>query len=253
MKYKNLTIKGKTDGFGCQYNAILSGIAYCEKNAGYRYVHTPFSSVSHGYTSKEDSEKLNILTGIPNNSYGKKIHVAYKYMKNVFNNPKYYYDQAFRDKIREYYWKNKQPVNTDIVVHIRRGDMDKNYRCKGTTRYIPNSYYNKLIPNIVRQYPDHYSITIHSEGEMSEFDGILKNWTKQMADRVIWKLGESFKSDCQFDLISAFHDMVCAKVLVQSKSGLSYTAGVLNKNLVYFMSGNRSVGQGIPLDDWIVI
>ena len=35
------TIVGKTDGFGAQYQAILSGIAYC-KFKNYIYIHTPF-------------------------------------------------------------------------------------------------------------------------------------------------------------------------------------------------------------------
>ncbi len=39
MIYKNLTITGKTDGFGCQYNAVLSGMAFCDKHNSYRYVH----------------------------------------------------------------------------------------------------------------------------------------------------------------------------------------------------------------------
>jgi len=253
MGYRNLTIRGKTDGFGCQYNAILSGIAFCDKHKGYRYIHTPFSSVSHGYTSREDSDTLDHFTGIPNNSHGRKIHTARKYMHQVFKNPKHYYDETFRNKIRGYYWKDKRAVNTDIVIHIRRGDIDKNYRHRGTTRYQPNRYYNKLIPYIAERYPDNYSITIHSEGELSEFESILDNWNSQIANRVIWKLGQSFQSDCEFDLMTAFHDMVCAKVLVQSQSGFSYTAGMLNKNSVYFMTGNKSVGQTIPLGNWIVI
>ena len=40
------SIHGKKDGFGAQYQAILSGIAWCNyKN--YEYVHIPFSKIAH--------------------------------------------------------------------------------------------------------------------------------------------------------------------------------------------------------------
>lgn len=255
MKHRNLTIRGKTDGFGCQYNAVLSGMAFCEKHPSYKYIHTPFSSVSHGYTSKEDTAKLNKFIGIPDGRKGQTIHAPYKYVHKVFKNPRFYYDQIFRDLARCYYWQDKEPVDTDIVVHIRRGDMDKGYgrRFKKPTRYQSNGFYNELIPNIVAQYPDDYTIIIHSEGEFSEFDDIQQGWPRDISDRVIWKLGKSFISDCEFNLMTAFHDMVCAKVLVQSKSGLSYTAGLLNENSVHYMRGNKSTGQKIPLEDWILI
>lgn len=253
MNYKNLTIKGKTDGFGCQYNAVLSGMAFCDKHRGYRYIHTPFSSVSHGYTSKEKAEELNSFIGIPDNRHGKKIHISYKYMSKVFKNPVLYYDEAFLEKIRNYYWLNKKPVKSDIVVHIRRGDMHDKYCYRGQTRYQSNQYYNSIIPKIVNQYSDSYTIAIHSEGEFKEFQDITLGWHKSITDRVVWKLGKSFDSNCRHNLISAFHDMVCAKVLVQSKSGLSYTAGLLNNNVTYFTRGNMSMGQKIPLKNWRII
>ena len=41
-----MTIKGKTDGFGSQLQAIFSLIAYCHYK-GYRYVHTPMYAMHH--------------------------------------------------------------------------------------------------------------------------------------------------------------------------------------------------------------
>ena len=40
------TITGKTDGFGSQYQAIMSGIAYCYYN-NYEYIHTPIIKMEH--------------------------------------------------------------------------------------------------------------------------------------------------------------------------------------------------------------
>ena len=42
----NYTITGKKDGFGAQYLAIMSGIAYC-KYKNYNYVHTPIKNMEH--------------------------------------------------------------------------------------------------------------------------------------------------------------------------------------------------------------
>ena len=56
------TIKGKDDGFGAQYQAILSGISYCNyKN--YIYIHTPFTQIDHAI----DVSKANEFIGIHNN------------------------------------------------------------------------------------------------------------------------------------------------------------------------------------------
>ena len=41
------TISGKSDGFGAQYQSIMSGIAYCNY-MNYQYIHTPMKILSHG-------------------------------------------------------------------------------------------------------------------------------------------------------------------------------------------------------------
>jgi len=259
MKYSNLTITGKRDGFGCQYNAVLSGMALCHQNRKYRYVHTPFFQVSHGYQSPEKTSLVNKITGIPDGRHGKKIHISRKYIRRVFHNTPYYYSQSFRDVVRNYYWKNKTCVNVDIVVHIRRGDIHTgdrliNDKISKHPRYQSNKYYNKLIPSIVKNYPDHYTIAIHSEGDLSDFTGITDGWPENISERVIWKIGRNGDAQCKFDMLSAFHEMVCAKVLIQSKSGLSFVAGVLNtSDNVYFMPNSVSMGQKKPLENWKII
>ena len=47
---KTYTIEGKIDGFGAQYNAIMSGIAYCEY-MNYQYEHTPFRRIDYTWRS----------------------------------------------------------------------------------------------------------------------------------------------------------------------------------------------------------
>lgn len=252
--YKNLTITGKTDGFGCQLNAVFSGVAYCENISHYRYVHTPFNTISHGFESQEWVDKINNFVGIPDMRRGRKIHVKSKYMKAVFRNPAQWYKTKVLAKLRYWYWKHKTPSDVDIVVHIRRGDIKPNHPSAGqAARFMPNEWYNQRLPIIFAQYPDDYRITIHSEGDFSDFESIIDNWPKSIIDRITWKLGVNMSSDCQNNMLEAFHDMASAKVLIQSKSGLSYTSGILNHNDVFFKMGSMAIGQTLPIDNWKVI
>ena len=69
---KTLTIKGKCDGFGAQYQAIMSGIAY-SNYMNYKYIHTPFQKIAHD----GNVEELNKFIGIPS-SDNTKIDIAVK-------------------------------------------------------------------------------------------------------------------------------------------------------------------------------
>jgi len=254
--YKNYTISGKTDGFGCQFNAKLSGLAFCLNSGGwscrYRYVHTPFSTVSHGWTEPESVDKLNNFIGIPDNRIGKKIHVRKRFEGKVFNDPNSFYSLDVLNKIRSYYWSTPKPPSSqhEIAVHIRRGDVQIDRGGDRKRRYLPNYWYNKVIPEVAMKYPSDYRIAIHSEGKMSEFESILDGWHKDLVDRVTFKLAEDWVADQENDLMKTYHELVTSKVLVMSKSGLSYTAGILNPNDVFFVkSGAR--GQRVPLNHWI--
>lgn len=258
MGYKNLTIRGKTDGFGCQFNAKLSGLAFCltsnhqKWGTRYHYIHTPFTSVSHGWGDPEDVARLNEFVGVPDNRHGKKIHIKMRYLKKTFNDPNAFYHNHSLQKIREYYWSTPKPESAshDIVVHIRRGDVQPNGGGDRARRHIPNWWYNKVILETASKYPSHYSIAIYSEGDMSEFESILDDWPKDLVDRTEFRLSQDSIAHQKFDLLTTYHHMVTAKVLLMSKSGLAYTAGILNENDVLFVrSGAR--GQKIPLNHWI--
>ena len=248
MGYKNLTVRGKKDGFGCQLNAKLSGLSFCYNHPNYRYIHTPFTSVSHGW--REDAETLNNFIGIPDNRHGKKIHCVYRNMDQVFADPNHFYNTRTLEYIRQYYWDTPKPNRSEdeIVVHIRRGDVQINRGGDRRRRHTANPWYNITIPKLAQLYPD-YTIAIHSEGDMDEFESIMDNWNQDLIERVSWKLSVPYIHDQKFDLLTTFHDMVTAKVLLQSKSGLSYTAGLYCEGDVFFLSSGAK-GQGIGLNHW---
>jgi hypothetical protein len=90
------TVKGKIDGFGSQYHAIISGIALC-KYKNYRYVHTPFIELAHGV----DVDRLNEFIGVKNeNIITNEDEIIVERCANEIhwhNNPSIYY--GFNSKI----------------------------------------------------------------------------------------------------------------------------------------------------------
>lgn len=105
---KNYTICGKQDGFGAQYQSIMSGIVYCEFN-NLNYVHTPISKIHHG----EDIISLNKFIGIPilRNRDKIKIDISEQFSKKVYysRKPSIYYTKKAVDIIRKYYYSTPKP------------------------------------------------------------------------------------------------------------------------------------------------
>lgn len=206
------TVYGGSDGFGAQYQARLSGIAFCNyKN--YQYVHTPFQSLSHG----ENADELNNFVGIPQSKYVKP-DIWSKGERNIHysEKPSLYYTTEVLEKIRGYYYSTEKPTIDipDIAIHIRRGDVKKT--CN--QRYTSNNEYIDIINKLKQLYPD-YKITIFSEGIEDDF--------KELQDLDInFQLNVNIKE--------TFHSMVQAKVLVLAKSSFSYCAGLLNENIVHY-------------------
>ena len=212
MYMKKYTVYGGSDGFGAQYQARLSGIAFCNHN-NYEYVHTPFQYVHHGETAGE----LNKFIGIPD-SKGSKPDIYSKGARYIHysKRPSIYYTHEVLQKIRGYYYSTEKPdiVIPDIAIHIRRGDVDKN--C--AQRYTSNTEYIDIIDKLTKLYPD-YKITIFSQGTEDDFKELQK---------------PNVNFQLNMNLMETFHSMVRSKVFVMAKSSLSYCAGLLNENIVHY-------------------
>ena len=114
-------------------------------------------------------------------------------------------------------------------------------------RYDPNEFYNEKIPKILSFYPEDYTVAVHTETHlgckddpMDEFISIMDGWPQSLKDRITWKIAKEYDADQEYNLLVAFHEMVTAKVFIQARSGLSYIAGILNKNEVWFSSAKGS-------------
>jgi hypothetical protein len=226
------TIKGKTDGFGAQYQAIMSGIAFCVYKK-YIYIHTDFIEMEHD----GDINKLNLFIGINNNhlinknyTIEKIIVEPYSQLVHYSNTPSIYYTENVINILRTFYYSTKKPCidNIDIAIHIRRGDVDKIM----SERFTSNNIYYQIIKSLKLKYPN-YNIIIFSEGKYEDFKDFE-------LDEKHFKLNT--------DIEETFHSLVKAKVLVMAKSSFSYSAAILNSNIIYYQDFWHK-----PLENWLDI
>jgi hypothetical protein len=236
MSITYLTIKGKTDGFGSQYQAILSGISYSNYKK-YIYFHTPFTNMEHN----TDIRKANEFIGINTNSM---LHdISCNIIERTFisevhysKSPSIYYTDEILEYIRKYYYSSEKPVigSVDIAIHIRRGDVRKD---RNVNRYISNDVYIKIINKLKEKYPG-YIITIFSEGEFKDFKE--------------YDLEENcFRLNT--DIFETFHSLVSSKVLITSCSSFSYCAGIINSNTVYHYDSfwHKKLNNWLKISDLI--
>ena len=239
---KYYTIVPQTyDGFGAQYHAIISGIAYAAQE-NLVYVHSPLKALGsqHGGNVQELNAFIGIPPGKPPKNIDEMKEEAYSETVHLSENPSEYYTEDVVDKIRKYYYGSKKPNISppDIAIHIRRGDVTREKNRSevegpfGGNRYVENSDYKKIIEMLEKKYPE-YNISIFSQGSENDFADLASN-------KVTFRLNE--------DLTSTFHSLVTAKVLVTSISSLSYSAAILNENTVYYMSFWHK-----PLDHWNIL
>jgi len=225
---KTYTVRGKTDGFGAQFLAIMSGIVYCKYN-NYIYIHTPLTNVGFNQNAK----LLNNFIGIPSSPNQENIDIIEPFSKEVHycDKPSKYYTEEAIKILKNYYYSTPKPdiENIDIAIHIRRGDVNNTAH---PGRYNKNSDYIKIIKYLNKKYPK-YSITIFSEGITEDFD--------ELND-----MNLSFKLN--LNIMETFHSLVSAKILVTAKSTFSYSAAILNSNKIYYMYCFHN-----PLDHWETI
>lgn len=223
-KPTHYTICGKTDGFGAQYQAIMSGIAYCAAK-GLTYVHTPPTHMDH----TTNIGALNTFIGVTTPQSSQIAIIRKPFAAEVHNSPRpsLYYTPAVRQTLKDYYYSTAKPPidDVDIAIHIRRGDV----RSGDSKRYTTNDTYRQVIDELQQKYPGR-TITIFSEGDPTDFREFPV------------KLG------LNLDIQTTFHSLVMAKVLVTAKSSFSYASAILNDNTIYYMDFWHK-----PLDHWLRI
>lgn len=109
---------------------------------------------------------------------------------------------------------NRTDAAVNIAVHVRRGDSTNNQR-----RFVGHSYFVGVL-DCITQYLESqnrkYSIQLYSEGKRED----LPEFEKYTG--LTYRL-----SDDHFDTL---HHMICADVLIMSKSTFSYLPALFNRD-----------------------
>mmetsp|Transcript_6464 Transcript_6464/g.8396 ORF Transcript_6464/g.8396 Transcript_6464/m.8396 type:complete len:332 (+) Transcript_6464:71-1066(+) len=156
------------------------------------------------------------------------FHNYYTKDTSIFTNE---WLDLIRSRVK-YIATHKKPGNTeDVAVHIRRGDVDP---CQYPTRYLPNSYYLKVLDRLQNGKSTRYNITIYSGKE--SFEG----W-RDFESR---GYGKEFSDDIEL----VWSSMLNADILVMSKSSFSLVPAVLSRGTVIYTPFWHK-----PLAQWQVV
>lgn len=223
-----IRIRTRRDGFGAQYLAQMSALAWASKYNRYYYFE-PLTYVDHG----EDASLLNSFTGL--RSWGAPIRynkiARIRFVPEVLSAPRpsSYFDNKTLSILREMYWSTPKPERCrhDIAIHMRRGDVDKNMK----ERWISNQLYANLVKTLRGFFPDK-SIGIYSQGDPQDFQALTRHGARLELNR---------------DLRETFHELATAPLLIPAPSCLSYAAALISTGTVLHLSNP----QNRPLDHWI--
>jgi hypothetical protein len=242
-----ISINRGLDGFGSQFFAILSGVAYCLAE-GYEYVHTPLSGfklLDKPEPQNFELESVNqMLSQFMSNMNVKTISEVrfahtYPYMYDtLLANPSFYFSSNFFNTIQSAYPLAKpdyyQSSDLNFAVHIRRGaDIFPNdYHA----RFISNDVYEFIIRKLLEKYPN---ANVH-----------VFSWSNpqlQVTDsRIVYHIAEQGNI-----FLNDFNALVHADKLFVGSSTFSISAGLLNKNMVYGSRHTIKLHQTPVPDIWI--
>lgn len=238
-----LTICGKTDGFGAQFHAQCSGVAYAERH-GLAYVHTPMGPEMdeefHGWPS-EDAADFDVFGGMATCSprweeldeavrarvecrqYASEAHNASSEETGV------YYSAEVRALLRRKYEATPKPGPPPAcaglsrgycALHVRRGDVSASSHAN---RFTSDGEYAGLVPLLARRHPG-LPLVVFSQGRASDF-GRIAEASAAAGCELHFYLDGSVRS--------TFHALVRANALLVARSSFSYAAALLSRGKVY--------------------
>lgn len=225
------------DGFGSQFQTIISCILFCDAN-NEEFVYTPLSHIEHNYDNDpEFIEKVETLMNIKNNfknisDLDNDVIVnkldSHKTKIAIDNSIDYFTDLDMMKKIKEHFWENKKDKTDvfgngkiNVTIHIRRPNkIDPAGASIGDSscRYIDDDYYLNIINNIRKKY-NNVLFHIYSQGEISDF-------TVFNCNDIVLHIDEN--------MFDTFIALVSGEILVLSPSSFSYSAGLLSNGIVFY-------------------
>lgn len=258
-----VTIETIPDGFGSQYQSLLSAIAIADY-LGVEFVYTPVQGIAHNYSNdRKFAQKLIDFTGI--RSFYKDVRVAAGLTKKnvsvlsqigkksgilyVINSSKIIVDNdtniLLRAKglLRKIYFSTSKPNLKsfdeglfNVAVHVRRKNI-----VDDRESLLPDAYYFKVMDSIVEKHPNAlFHIYSQQNKDVCDIESIYNT-----------SLDVYKKYNCIFHLDEpveeTFHGMVMADALVTCDSSLSYVAAILSEGEIYYHKFWHK-----PLPSWII-
>lgn len=273
-----------TDGFGAQGIRVL-GIFAISKFFRLKYVHQEISELSNRYElmgpNASDARYAEVLSTL--NSYicpvdeeiwqspEKPIDVeiydlgfrtlARYFFKSLIRPNRYLlkvclpfgvtdrmptlYLRAVKSLKMKRGFKDYELKNESIVVHVRTGEHSPAY----PRHQLGPEYYARVIFNQGYGDLDNDHWIVHTDFQESDFQ-VSSNSQRATKFRNLFLQLDSFKNieiNHYAAIEIAFRDMVNSKVLIVSRSALSYLAALLSEGLIIFPSNH---GHS-PLPHWI--
>jgi hypothetical protein len=260
-----ITCSGKRDGAGAQALAVMSTMLFADR-MHIQYIHTPFSTLQHNYENdlvwekkweeffnlgddelKMNDDSLKISREISLGESPLKIkkqantvfilrhcHEYTDMFPNLYSGIKNKLFGKYYGSSKGGYELNYEPKKVNIAIHIRRGDVNGNnqFRDKFTENKFVFDVMSKILEVIVAHGVEP-SVCVYSEGNLADF-------------KELEKLNPKFFLN--ISPFTTFHNLVCADVLVLSKSTFSYVAAILSRGIVFYESFRHS-----PLNNWIKV
>jgi hypothetical protein len=256
------------DGFGENYKYLIYSLMYAEFNKC-EFVYTPFKVMRHNYN--DDPEYINKKEKMINciDALKSKIEDVTPRTLNIFDLLQFYHQNVewcsqsnslkmlkslfYLDKVNLY---DTSVMN--IAIHIRRINphdyivVDQNSKDRVPMRDnlfqeilnnpitaiqlpgmdVPRDLYINVIQQLEQSYPN-AKFHIYSQGSVNDFKVFEK-------DNTMLHLNECLET--------TFQQLVFADILVTSPSSLSYVAGLLSNNIIYYVQCLNP-----PLPHWNII
>jgi len=233
-----ITNKIEQDGFGSQFQNIISTVMYAELN-NKEYVYTPFQTMAHNYinTSGFLEKKETLINFMNHFKINKGLTVKPQIRCKIFcdNNIAACSKTNALKKIKMIFRENKKiddffdNEHFHIAIHIRRANSHDN-----RFNNASDEVHLKIINELRKKYSsDNVIFHIYSQGKRETFE--LFN-----GPNTIFHLDEPLEK--------TFTEMVFADVLVTCASSLSYIAGFLSEGTVYYMPFWHK-----PFPQWIIL
>lgn len=242
------THENRSDGFGAQYQGIISTFIFCKEN-NLNYTYSPLIKVEHNYDNdinynKKLEKLMNLKDNIQNKTGILPEEILFSTIRSKFDeNIDYYCNSETIKFIKKCFWENKDRDHfknnkMNIAVQIRRENSHDNGKC-GERGRTPNEYYLRIMNEIREKYT-----SLQVTKAQSGMDSNLHEYKNQELLFHIYSQGEmeNFKNlkkeDVEFhlneEITTTFIGMVAADILIISPSSFSYVAGLLSDGIVYY-------------------